>query len=109
LEESFALSCQLVDPCWEAAVVRVLALSLPPPTNSLAPRNGWPRRANAASATPTAMRRCRSNSLANQAEISLKQGNRVLAEATAREWVALAARTHMNAQIARAAAFIAQQ
>ena len=44
--------------------------------------------------------------LANQVEISRDQGNPALADALAREWIAAAARAHMDRHVARAAAFI---
>ena len=44
--------------------------------------------------------------LASQVEVSVRQGNRELADTLAREWVALAARTHMNVHVDRAAAFL---
>lgn len=106
LEESFALSCQLVDPCWEAAVARVLALTYAA-TGDFSRAMDW---------LGEALKRCVRDTdgftalhveiLATQAEISLEQGHSALAEATAREWVSLAARTHMNGHIARAVAFI---
>ena len=44
--------------------------------------------------------------LASQVDMSVRQGERELADALAREWVALAARTHVNAHVERAAAFL---
>lgn len=106
LEEAFAMSCQLGDPCWEAAVARALALTYAA-TNELSLAMDW---------LTEARRRCSRDTdayvglqveiLASQVEIGARQEQADLADAFAREWVSLAARTHMNAHVARAAAFI---
>lgn len=106
LEEAFALSCQLRDPCWEAAVARSLALSYA--------ADGKPARA--IDWLSEARRRCVRETdgfaalqvqiLADHAEISLEHDGREIAVSIAREWVSLAARTHMDAHVARAAEFI---
>jgi hypothetical protein len=108
LEEAFALSCQLRDPCWEGAVGRAIALTYAA-ADALVPAMYW---------LAVARRSCQRDSdtysalhveiLANQAEIGLRQGRPDFAKAAAREWVALASRTHMEAHVARAAAFIAR-
>ena len=109
LEEAFAMACQLGDPCWEAAVARAMALTYAA-TEELSEAMDW---------LAQARRRCARDSdaytalqveiLASQVDISARQGNTELADALAREWVSLAARTHMNGHIARAAAFIGHQ
>lgn len=106
LEEAFAMSCQLGDPCWEAVVARALALTYAA-TNELSLAMDW---------LIEARRRCNRDTdaymglqveiLASQVEIGSRQGQADLTDAIAREWVSLAARTHMNAHVARAAAFI---
>src|SRR5215212_6723577 len=103
LEDAFALSCQLSDPCWEAAVSRTIAL-----THAADARLPF-----AAEWLAEARRRCVRETnryvaihvevLADQTEISLAQGHSDLADTFAREWLALAARTHMDAHVARAA------
>lgn len=108
LEEAFALSCQLADPCWEAAVARTLALAHAA-EDALAPAAQW---------LGEARRRCFRSSdgyaalhvdiLADQVAVSARQGLTEAADALAREWVSLAARTHMDAHVAKAAAFIAR-
>jgi hypothetical protein len=45
--------------------------------------------------------------LADRVEIGRRLGDAVLTDALAREWVAAAARAHMDAHVARAAAFLA--
>jgi len=44
--------------------------------------------------------------LADQSRISAQQGCNDLADALAREWLALAARSRMNGHVERAAAFV---
>jgi hypothetical protein len=107
LEETFALSCQLGDPCWEAVTARGLA--------HIYAAQDEPQRAM--EWLGEARRRCARETdgyaalqveiLSDMAEISLKQGQPGTADAAAREWVAMAARTHMDAHVARAATFIA--
>ena len=106
LEDAFALSCQLSDPCWEAAVSRTIAL-----THAADARLPF-----AAEWLAEARRRCVRETnryvaihvevLADQTEISLAQGHSDLADTFAREWLALAARVHMDAHVARAARFL---
>lgn len=108
LEEAFALSCQLRDPCWEAAAARALALTYAA-TDELSRAMDW---------LTEARRRCVRETdryvalqveiLATQVEISSRQGNSAAGDALAREWVSLAARTHMDAHVARAAGIIAR-
>jgi dihydroxyacid dehydratase/phosphogluconate dehydratase len=45
--------------------------------------------------------------LASKAEISQRLGQEEVASSLSREWIALAARAHMDAHVARAAAFLA--
>ncbi|MBN9017521.1 MAG: hypothetical protein J0H11_08900 [Rhizobiales bacterium] len=107
LEEAYALSCQLGDPCWEAAIARVLALTYAA-TSDLALAAEW---------LAEARRRCTRDKdayaalqveiLASQVEIFTAQEDGALAQTTARDWVSLAAKTHMDHHVARAAAFIA--
>lgn len=108
LEEAFALSCQLGDPCWEAAAARGLAHACEA-GNELGRAMDW---------LGEARRRCfretdgyaalQVDILSDMAEISLKQGQKEAADAIARQWIAMAARTHMDAHVARAATFIAR-
>jgi DNA-binding SARP family transcriptional activator len=108
LEEAFALSCQMADPCWEAAVARTLALA-DQAANQLETAMQW---------LEEARRRCFRNTdgyaalhveiIASQIDIGMKLGWQAEADARGREWISLAARTHMDAHVARAAAFLAQ-
>ena len=107
LEEAFALSCQLRDPCWEGAVARSLALGFA--------AEGDPARA--LDWLDDARRRCvRETDLyaaleveivASKVEIMRTLGRTDEAMVLAREWLSLAARTHMDAHAARAAALLA--
>jgi DNA-binding SARP family transcriptional activator len=109
LEEAFALSCQMNDPCWEGAVARALALTYAA-QDALAPAMEW---------LAEARRRCMRDTdsyaglqveiLASQVDVNLKLDQPETADAIAREWLALAARTHRDAHVVRAAAFIAQR
>lgn len=108
LEESFALSCQLEDPCWEGAVSRALALADAAEGN-LPSAMEWLKEAS---------KRCmrdinryvalQVDILASQAKISRNQRQFEQANTIAREWIALAARAHMDSHVARAAKFIAE-
>ncbi len=106
LEQAFALSCQVQDPCWEAAIARTLALTYAI-EDELAKSMDWLREARKRSARDTDVYAALQVSiLANQTEISSRHGPIDAADAYAREWVSLAARTHMDAHVERAAAFI---
>jgi tetratricopeptide (TPR) repeat protein len=109
LEEGFALSCQLRDPCWEAANARSLALSYAAEQRfEVAAR--WLEEAD---------RRCmrvtdpyvalRVEILATRVEISQKLGRDEDAAVLSREWIGLAARAHMDAHVERAAGFLAKR
>lgn len=107
LEEAFALSCQLRDPCWEGAVARSMALGFAA-DGDLVTALGW---------LDDARRRCvRETDLyaaleveivASRVEIMRKLGRAADAMVLAREWLSLAARTHMDTHAARAAALLA--
>src|SRR5262249_2263210 len=108
LEEAYALGCQLRDPCWEAATARVLALSYAA-DGDFCTAEGW---------LDDGYRRCMRETdpyvalsveiLASRVEISQKLGRAEIATALSREWVAAAARAHMDGHVARAAAFLAK-
>lgn len=107
LEEAFALSCQLRDPCWEGAVARALALGFA--------ADGDP--ATALDWLDEARRRCvRETDVYAALEVEIVASKvRILRElgrtddltVLAREWLSMAARTHMDAHAASAAALLA--
>jgi DNA-binding SARP family transcriptional activator len=109
LEEGFALSCQLRDPCWEAANARSLALTY-----------AADRRFDvAAKWLQEADRRCvrvtdpyvalRVEILATRVQVSRELGRDDEAAALMRAWIGLAARAHMDAHVDRAASLLARR
>ncbi len=106
LESAFALSCQLSDPCWEAAVARTLAL-LHEAENKLSLATDW---------LIEARKRCVRETdkyaallvkiLTDQMELSSRLGQPEQADAIARELVSVAARAHMDVYVNRAAEFL---
>ncbi len=109
LEEAFALSCQLRDPCWEAATARSLALACSAEGDPAAAAR-WMDDAHSRCIRETdAYVGLRVEILANRVEAQQRLGRDDVAAALARELVGLAARSHMDAHLARAAAFLAAQ
>jgi hypothetical protein len=109
LEEAFAMACQLGDPCWEGAVARSMALTYAA-ADELSPAMEWITEARRRCARDTsAFTALQVDILASQVEISARRGRLELADAVAREWLSMAARTHVNTHVARAAAFIGRQ
>ncbi|CAN5717209.1 hypothetical protein BH11PSE3_BH11PSE3_18990 [soil metagenome] len=107
LEEAFALSCQLRDPCWEGAVARSLALSHAADGDleaGLAWLDEARRRAVRESDLYAALE---VEIVASKVELLGRLGRAGEASVLAREWVSLAARTHMDGHVARAAAWLA--
>jgi DNA-binding SARP family transcriptional activator len=102
LENAFALSCQLGDPCWEAAVARTLGLSCEV-LGDLDRGMSW---------FVEARRRCVRETdtyvallveiLVDQARVSAKQGQPAQSDACTREALSLAARAHMDGHVSRA-------
>ena len=107
IEVAFALSCQIADPCWEAAGARALALTYAA-EDRLERALEWlgearrrvVREIDGYVALQVEIR-------ASEAQIQRRAGNGAVADALGREWLALAARTHMDRHVALAAAFIA--
>ena len=107
LEIAFALSCQIEDPCWEAAVARAMALTYAAEddlTRALEwlaeARRRVIREIDGYVALHVEIR-------ASEVQIHHRIGNSDLADALGREWLSLAARTHMDRHVALAAAFVA--
>ena len=108
LEEAFALSCQLADPCWEGATARTIAL-----THAAA---GDTERA--LEWIGQAQRRCLRETdtfvamhaaiLATDSEISLAAGQHDRAQATTRALISLAAKTHMDAHLSHGLQLLGQ-
>ena len=106
LFETFALSCQIGDPCWEATAARAIALTYAAEADlSLAIE--WLEQAR---------KRCTRetdhyagmlvNIYADPAEFGLQAGRAEQANALARELLSLAARTHMDSFIPKAVRII---
>jgi len=106
LEEAFALSCQLGDPCWQAAAARAMALTFAV-GGQLGGAQDWLAHARQRCIRdPGVNVAIHVEILADQTRISAEQGHGELADAFAREWLSLAARTHMDGHVERAAAFV---
>jgi tetratricopeptide (TPR) repeat protein len=106
LEDAFALSCQLGDPCWEAAAGRAIALTYAATDeNEIAMQ--W-----LANARKTLVRVTDPYAgllveiLSDQVRVSLKSGQPEQAASIARELLAVAARTHADAHLKQALAAI---
>jgi len=109
LERCFALSCQLQDPCWEGASGRVIALHYASQRDH----------ASALRWITDARTRCVRKTdtwagmlgtiLLTEAELRCAAGDLLGADAAAREFVAFAARTHLNALLPRGVAILSKQ
>jgi hypothetical protein len=109
LERCFAMSCQLDDPCWEGASGRVLALY----------HAGRGDHASALRWITDARSRCLRKTdvwagmlgaiLLSDAEMRIEVGDLDGADVAARELVAFAARTHLDALLPRGAAIVAKR
>jgi hypothetical protein len=106
LERAFALSCQLADPCWEAAVGRSMGLCCEASGDDEGALEWFAE----------ARKRCGRETdiyvallveiLTDQARVSAKLGHAAQASACAREGLSLAARAHMDAHVHRAVQLI---
>lgn len=99
LEESFALSCRLADPCWEGATARTIAL-----THAADGDTGraleWIGQAQARCLRETdTFVALHAAILATDCEISMAADHEGRAQATTRALISLAARTHMDAHL----------
>lgn len=106
LDEAFALSCSLADPCWEGATARMIALAHAADGELDAART-WIEQALHRS------RRCTDTYaamlaavLATSGELSAAAGDGVRAEQEARSLLALAARAHLDHYLPRAVALL---
>lgn len=108
LEDGFAMSCELKDPCWEGATARALGLTYE--------REGsLPEAAHWLDEALTRMQRDvnrftaqQVDILEDQARLRRKLGRHAESARAAQDWIALAARAHMDASINRAASFITE-
>ncbi|HSS64186.1 MAG TPA: BTAD domain-containing putative transcriptional regulator [Gammaproteobacteria bacterium] len=108
LEETFALSCQLADPCWEGAAARTLALAHAAGGDT----------ASAIDLIIEARERCTRETdtyvamhaaiLASHAEIARGAERPAESDLIARELLSLAARAHMDGYLKQALNFIGE-
>lgn len=106
LEEAYALSRQLGDTCWEAATARSLGLAFSAAGN-LAIAAQWLDEAHRHCVRETDIFvGLQVEIIANRVEANRRLGRTDVAQSLSREWVALAARAHMDAHVERAAAFL---
>jgi DNA-binding SARP family transcriptional activator len=99
LEEAFALSCTLADPCWEGATARAIALTYAAAGDT----------ERALEWISQAQHRCLRETdtfvaihaaiLATDCEISMAGGHHDRAQANTRALISLAAKTHMDAHL----------
>ena len=99
LEESFALSCRLADPCWEGATARGIALTHAA-DGDLERALEWIGQAQTRCLRETdTFVAMHAAILATDSEISTTAGLLDRAQASARSLIALAAKTHMDAHL----------
>ncbi len=108
LEEAYALSCQLRDPCWEAACARALAMTFSAEGNGALTLQ-WLDTAHLSCVRETDPFVSLSvEILADQVAAYQVLGRMEEALALSREWIALAARAHMDHHVERAARLLAK-
>jgi DNA-binding SARP family transcriptional activator len=96
LQEAFALSCQLADPCWEGISARTLALTYAA-SGDFASASHWIALARQNCVRePDTYIGLLAAILRNQVEVCLNSGNAAQAASIARELLAVAARAHMD-------------
>ncbi len=99
LEEAFAMSCQLGDPCWESATARVLALAFAASENFETALEWFNEARERCTRETDAYAGLLVSILADCAECHLRIGNVAEADSLVRETLSLAARTHMDAHV----------
>ncbi len=106
LEDAFALSCQLGDPCWEAATGRAIGLTHAAGGDD-GPAMDWLARARASCTRVTdPYAGLLVQILADQVTVSQRAGKSEQARSIAREYLSAAARTHADAHLGRAVALV---
>jgi tetratricopeptide (TPR) repeat protein len=109
LEEAFALSCQLADPCWEGISARALALTYAV-AGDFASATHWIVLARQKCVRePDTYIGLLAAIVRNQVEFCLKQGDAAQAASFARELLSLAARAHMDDHVEWAVQIIGQK
>jgi tetratricopeptide (TPR) repeat protein len=108
LEETFALSCQIGDPCWEGTAARAVALTFLAegnPEQALVWLADGLKRIGRITDTYVGMV---VEILASYAEVNFRTGQRSEADALLRKLLAMSARAHMDVHLARASDLIAE-
>ena len=106
LQQAFALSCQLSDPCWEGGTARVLALqelAVGRPDAARAWLDEARRRVSRETDVYVAVQAA---VLSTDIDVSTTLGDTERRDASARALLALAARAHMDDHLDRAAAVL---
>ena len=106
LDEAFALSCRLGDPCWEGATARMIALAHAADGELDVARSGSTRPCSAASTAPTTYAAVLAAILATAAELSAAAGDQDRTAHHARALIALAARAHLDHYLPQAVALL---
>ena len=105
LQEPFALSCQLDDPCWQGATARVIALTYMAEGNSPAALDWLARARTAVTRVTDPYAALLVEIIGDQARI-LAAIDSPAANAAAREFLSLAARTHADHPLQQAVALV---
>ena len=96
LEAPFALSCQLGDPCWEAAVARATALACEAEGKTEAATDWMEKARRSCSRVTDPYAALLVAIIADQVRLCRKSGDGEGGDRTARDLIALAARTHAD-------------
>ncbi len=105
LQEPFALSCQLDDPCWQGATARVIALTHEAEGNIPAALEWLTRARTAVTRVTDPYAALLVEILGDQARLLFKTKSPV-ANTAAREFLSLAARTHADHSLEQAVALV---
>ena len=108
LEDAFAMSCELKDPCWEGATGRAIALTYEREGNLVEAARWFDEALTRMRVDVNRFTAQLVDLLEDQSRIRRKLGRHAEASRAAQEWIALAARAHMDAAINRAASFITE-
>lgn len=108
LDEAFALSCRLADPCWEGATARMISLAHAA-DGELTQARGWIDQALVRSQRSTDTYASMLAAIhASAAELSAQAGDEARSADHARSLVALSARAHLDNYLARGVALLGQ-
>jgi DNA-binding SARP family transcriptional activator len=106
LETAFALSCQLGDPCWEGVVARSIGLGHLEQGEVLAASKWFDDGYRRTSRETDGYGALQVKLLGDRAVACRRLNQFSMADGLARQWVAQAARRHMDLEVTRAAQFL---